>query len=119
MPACTPNKSGWWIVVSLVPFVGGIILIVLLAIAGTPGPNRFGAQPPPRVPVEARSPSFTGVQDQPSGAPGGAAVPGWRAGMRRVKKSATMDISASRARAVRRPSTRACWFSATMAFVAF
>jgi uncharacterized membrane protein YhaH (DUF805 family) len=42
------NKSGWWIVVDLVPFVGGIILIVLLAIAGTPGPNRFGPQPPPR-----------------------------------------------------------------------
>ena len=42
------NKSGWWIVVSLVPFVGGIILIVLLAIAGTPGPNRYGPQPGPR-----------------------------------------------------------------------
>ena len=42
------NKSGWWIVVSLVPFVGGIILIVLLAIAGTPGPNRYGPQPAPR-----------------------------------------------------------------------
>jgi uncharacterized membrane protein YhaH (DUF805 family) len=42
------NKSGWWIVVALVPFVGGIILIVLFAIAGTPGPNRFGPQPGPR-----------------------------------------------------------------------
>ena len=42
------NKSGWWIVVALVPFVGGIILVVLLAIAGTPGPNRFGPQPGPR-----------------------------------------------------------------------
>jgi len=42
------NKSGWWIVVSLVPLVGGIVLIVLLAIAGTPGPNRYGPQPAPR-----------------------------------------------------------------------
>lgn len=49
------NKSGWWIVVALVPFVGGIILIVLLAIAGTPGPNRFGPQrgPQPRWWVDA------------------------------------------------------------------
>ncbi len=45
------NKSGWWIVVDLVPFVGGIILIVLLAIAGTPGPNRFGPQPDRRAAV--------------------------------------------------------------------
>jgi len=36
------DKSGWWILISLVPFVGGIILIVFLCLAGTPGPNRYG-----------------------------------------------------------------------------
>lgn len=39
------NRSGWWIVVVLVPIVGWIWLIVLLASAGDIGPNRYG--PPP------------------------------------------------------------------------
>jgi uncharacterized membrane protein YhaH (DUF805 family) len=43
------NRSGWWIVISLIPIIGGIVLIVLFASAGTQGPNRFGPQPPPRV----------------------------------------------------------------------
>ncbi len=43
------NRSGWWILISLIPIIGGIILIVFLASAGTRGPNRFGSPPPPRV----------------------------------------------------------------------
>ena len=43
------NRSGWWMLISLLPLVGGIILIVFFATAGTPEPNRFGPQPPPRV----------------------------------------------------------------------
>lgn len=43
------NRSGWWILIGLIPVIGGIILIVFFASAGTHGPNRFGAQPPPRV----------------------------------------------------------------------
>lgn len=39
------GKSGWWILISLVPLVGGIILIVLLAMDGTPGPNQYGPSP--------------------------------------------------------------------------
>jgi uncharacterized membrane protein YhaH (DUF805 family) len=42
------NRSGWWIVISLVPVVGPIVLIVFFAGAGTPGPNAFGPEPPPR-----------------------------------------------------------------------
>jgi uncharacterized membrane protein YhaH (DUF805 family) len=45
------NKSGWWIGVAPVPFVGGIILIVLLAIAGTPGPPVAGTEDRPAVAV--------------------------------------------------------------------
>lgn len=45
------NRSGGWIFISLVPLVGGIWLIVLLATAGTAGPNRFGADPKGVAPV--------------------------------------------------------------------
>jgi uncharacterized membrane protein YhaH (DUF805 family) len=43
------NRSDWWILIGLIPFIGGIILIVFFASAGTQGSNRFGTQPPPRV----------------------------------------------------------------------
>lgn len=37
------DKSAWWILISLVPAVGGIIALVFNGfIAGTPGPNKFG-----------------------------------------------------------------------------
>jgi uncharacterized membrane protein YhaH (DUF805 family) len=39
------NKSGWWILIGFVPFVGGIILLVLMAIEGDPGNNLYGPNP--------------------------------------------------------------------------
>ncbi|MGB9029859.1 MAG: DUF805 domain-containing protein [Acidobacteriaceae bacterium] len=39
------NRSGWWILISLVPLIGGIWLIVLLATDGDPGENQFGPNP--------------------------------------------------------------------------
>jgi uncharacterized membrane protein YhaH (DUF805 family) len=39
------DKSGWFILISLIPAVGGIILIVLLCLDGTPGDNRYGPSP--------------------------------------------------------------------------
>jgi len=40
------DKSGWWVLISFVPAVGGLIALVFNGfIAGTPGPNQFG--PPP------------------------------------------------------------------------
>ena len=36
------DRSGWWYWIALVPFVGGVVLLVLLALSGTPGDNRFG-----------------------------------------------------------------------------
>ena len=36
------DKSGWWWFIQLVPAVGGIWFIVLLCMAGTPGPNKYG-----------------------------------------------------------------------------
>jgi uncharacterized membrane protein YhaH (DUF805 family) len=39
------NKSGWWILISLVPILGGIWVIVLLAIDSDPGVNQYGPNP--------------------------------------------------------------------------
>ncbi len=39
------NRSGWWFFISLVPFVGGIVLFIFLVIEGTNGENQFGADP--------------------------------------------------------------------------
>lgn len=36
------DRSGWWILIALIPIVGTIILIVWYATRGTPGPNSFG-----------------------------------------------------------------------------
>ena len=39
------NKSGWFLLISLIPLVGGIWLIVLLASKSNPGENQYGAEP--------------------------------------------------------------------------
>ena len=39
------DKSGWWLLIGLVPCVGIIILIVFFATEGTRGVNRFGPEP--------------------------------------------------------------------------
>ena len=40
------DKSGWWILISLVPIIGGLwYLIECGFLKGTDGPNRFGADP--------------------------------------------------------------------------
>jgi uncharacterized membrane protein YhaH (DUF805 family) len=35
------NRSGFWLLISLIPF-GGIVVLVFSLLEGTPGPNRFG-----------------------------------------------------------------------------
>src|SRR5262249_14454858 len=39
------DRSGWWILIGILPVIGWIVLIVFFALPGTPGPNRFGASP--------------------------------------------------------------------------
>lgn len=39
------NRSAWWLLISLIPFIGSIVLLVFYCLPGTPGPNRFGPQP--------------------------------------------------------------------------
>lgn len=37
------NKSGWWVLIGLIPIIGWIIFIVLASMKGDQGDNRFGA----------------------------------------------------------------------------
>jgi uncharacterized membrane protein YhaH (DUF805 family) len=37
------DRSGWWILLFLIPLIGAIILIIWFCSKGTDGPNRFGA----------------------------------------------------------------------------
>ncbi|GLY94176.1 DUF805 domain-containing protein [Actinoplanes sp. NBRC 103695] len=39
------GNTGWFYLLSLIPFVGGIILLVLTLQAGNPGPNQYGPDP--------------------------------------------------------------------------
>lgn len=39
------DRSGWWLLIGLLPFVGAIVLLVFFATAGNQGPNRHGADP--------------------------------------------------------------------------
>ena len=39
------GRSGWWMLIGLVPLVGSIALLVFLAQDGQPGDNEFGANP--------------------------------------------------------------------------
>ena len=39
------DKSGWWFWIAMVPFIGGLILLIWVCIKGTTGPNRYGDDP--------------------------------------------------------------------------
>lgn len=36
------DKSGWWVLLALIPFVGSIVLLIMCIFEGTQGLNRFG-----------------------------------------------------------------------------
>jgi uncharacterized membrane protein YhaH (DUF805 family) len=39
------DRSGWWLLIVLIPLVGAIVLLVFLVLEGTKGDNRFGPDP--------------------------------------------------------------------------
>jgi uncharacterized membrane protein YhaH (DUF805 family) len=39
------GRSGWWILIGLVPVIGFIVLIVFFATDGQPGTNQYGPNP--------------------------------------------------------------------------
>ena len=43
------NKSGFFILISFIPFIGGLVLLFFFITEGTKGKNRFGPDPLKRV----------------------------------------------------------------------
>lgn len=39
------NRSGWWLLISLVPVIGTIVLIVFMVQDSQPGTNQYGPNP--------------------------------------------------------------------------
>jgi uncharacterized membrane protein YhaH (DUF805 family) len=39
------NRSGWWVLIGLIPFAGAIVLLVFALLDSDPGENRFGPSP--------------------------------------------------------------------------
>lgn len=60
------DRSGWWVLIGLVPLVGPIVMLVFSCTASTPGENRFGP------PVGQNAASLRRVE--PGSAPNTAAL---------------------------------------------
>ncbi|MFD2445295.1 DUF805 domain-containing protein [Bacillus sp. CGMCC 1.16607] len=39
------GRSGWWLLISLIPFVGWIIIIIFMFLDSDPGANEYGPNP--------------------------------------------------------------------------
>lgn len=39
------DKSGWFVLINFVPYIGGLIVLVFMLFEGTRGPNRYGPDP--------------------------------------------------------------------------
>jgi len=39
------NRSGWWLLIALIPLVGPIVLLVFMFFDSTPGQNEYGEYP--------------------------------------------------------------------------
>ena len=39
------DRSGWWFWISLIPAIGGIVLLVFTLLDGNPGTNQYGPSP--------------------------------------------------------------------------
>ena len=39
------GRSGWWLLIALVPVIGAIVLLVFVLLESAPGANQYGANP--------------------------------------------------------------------------
>jgi uncharacterized membrane protein YhaH (DUF805 family) len=39
------GRSGWWIIVGLIPLIGGIVLLIFMVLDSQPGANQYGPNP--------------------------------------------------------------------------
>ena len=37
------DRSGWWLLIDFIPFIGAIVLLIFFCSDSTPGPNNYGA----------------------------------------------------------------------------
>jgi uncharacterized membrane protein YhaH (DUF805 family) len=47
------GRSGWWLLVGLVPLVGAIVLLVFALEDSNPGPNGYGPNPKQAAPAQS------------------------------------------------------------------
>jgi uncharacterized membrane protein YhaH (DUF805 family) len=43
------GRSGWWLLISLIPLIGAIVLIVFFATDSNPGNNQYGTNPKTQI----------------------------------------------------------------------
>ena len=48
------DRTGWWVLLGLIPLIGWIILLIWYVTKGTDGPNRFGPDPLATLAIPAR-----------------------------------------------------------------
>ena len=51
------DKSAWLMLVVFIPYIGGLVMLVLAFLPGTNGPNRYG--PDPRNPLQVTADVFS------------------------------------------------------------
>jgi uncharacterized membrane protein YhaH (DUF805 family) len=39
------GRTGWWLLIGLIPLIGSIVLLVFFVLDGEPGQNRYGVNP--------------------------------------------------------------------------
>ncbi len=39
------GRTGWWVLISLVPLIGGLILLIFMVLDSEPGTNEYGPNP--------------------------------------------------------------------------
>ncbi len=71
------SRSGWWLLIGLIPLIGGIVLFVFSLLDSTPGTNEYG--PNPKGVEAAGTPAATPVSSAPvsaaTSAPAAPAAP--------------------------------------------
>ena len=51
------DRSGWWLLIVLVPLIGWIVLLIFMLIDGQPGQNAYGPSPKTGDPTIANVPA--------------------------------------------------------------
>jgi uncharacterized membrane protein YhaH (DUF805 family) len=58
------DRSGWYLLLNLIPYVGALILLYFYVVDGSPGPNRFGPRAGGNLPTYRPDVPIIGVADE-------------------------------------------------------